>query len=160
MNKSIVVYYTWSGKTRKMAEIIAAQTGAGIVEIIPQTPYTNNYNAVVAQAKAEIQKGYLPPIQRVECDLSQYKYVYVGTPIWWGTMAPPVATFLSENNFDGKIIMPFTTHGGGGKGHSDRDIAKMCKGATVADMFSVHEGGGKSAEKELAAWIKKNEIEG
>jgi flavodoxin len=159
MNKSIVVYYTLSGRAKRMAEIIASQTGADMLEVLPETPYTQNYNMVAAQAKDEIRREYHPPFQKAKCDLSLYDVIYIGTPIWWGTMAPPIATFLSENDFSGKTIMPFTTHGGGGKGHLDRDIAKMCSGVKVMDMYTAYEGGGRSAEGEIAAWIKLNNLD-
>lgn len=156
--KSIVLYYTWAGHTKNMAEIIAKQTGADIQEIVPETPYTKNYNDTVNQAKKEIYKGYCPPIKEIIYDLTEYDVVYLGTPIWWGTMAPPVATFLKENNLSGKTIMPFTTHGGGGKGHSDEDIKKMCPNATVLNMYTAYEGGGNNAEKEIADWLKQNKL--
>lgn len=119
----------WSYK--KNGEIIADLTGADLLEIEPVTPYSQSYNVVVNQAKDEIKKGYLPAIKPVECDLSLYDVVYIGTPIWWGTMAPPLAACLSSQNFGRKTVMPFSTHGGGGKGHSDRDMKKVCAGADV-----------------------------
>lgn len=159
MNKSIVVYYTWSGKTKKMAEIIARQTGADLLEIKPETPYTENYNQVVAQAKREIGAGYHPAICPDDVELDAYDVVYIGTPIWWGTMAPPLATYLETHHFSGKTVMPFSTHGGGGKGHSDRDIASMCGGAQMMEMYTAYEGGGRAAEKEIAEWIHRNKCD-
>ena len=156
MKKGIVVYYSWAGHTRQMAGIIAAQTGADVFEIVPEVPYTQNYSAVVKQAQKEIREGFRPAIRNPKRDLSDYDVVYVGTPIWWGAMAPPVATFLEGNDFSGKTMLPFTTHGSGGKGHSDRDIARMCPGAHVKEMYTAYEGGGRGAEKEVADWIAKN----
>lgn len=156
MSKSIVIFYTWAGHTKEMVKIIAAQTDADILEVLPVTPYSTNYGTVVDQAKKEINAGFHPPIKKMDYDLSAYDVVYIGTPIWWGTMAPPIATFLSENDLSGKTVMPFSTHGGGGKGHSDKDIAKLCPNATVLDMYTAYEGGGRSAEKEITAWIKKS----
>ena len=109
----------------------SAQTGADLLEIIPETPYSENYNTVVDQAKDEIRHGYHPTIKKDNVDLNSYDTVYLGSPIWWGTMAPPVMNFLSENDLDGKTILPFTTHGGGGRG----------------------------AEQEIAAWIKQNQLD-
>ncbi|MGI6028319.1 MAG: flavodoxin [Candidatus Heteroscillospira sp.] len=155
MGKSIVMFYTWSGHTRKMAEIIAGLTGADLLEIEPVTPYSKSYNAVVNQAKNEIKTGYLPAIKPAEIDLSLYDVVYIGTPIWWGTMAPPLAACLSSRNFVGKTVMPFSTHGGGGKGHADRDMEKLCAGASIKPMYTAYEGGA-AAEKEMAEWIQNN----
>ena len=115
MKNSVVVYYTWSGKTKRMAEIIAEQTGAELVEIKPETPYTTDYNRVVT-----------------------------------------LATFLEQQDFTGKTVMPFSTHGGGGKGHSDRDLAKLCKGAEMKPMYTAYEGGGQAAKQEMAQWIREN----
>lgn len=158
MSKNVVVYYTWAGHTRGMAKIIAAQTGADIQEVLPETPYTTNYSTVVDQAKEEINAGFHPAIKKLDVDLGKYDVVYIGTPIWWGTMASPIATFLSENDLSGKTVMPFTTHGGGGKGHSDKDIANLCPNSKVLEMYTAYEGGGSAAEKEIAAWIGKNKL--
>ena len=156
MNKSIVIYYTWAGHTKAMAEIISNLTGAALLEINPTTPYSDNYNTVVVQAKKEIQDGYLPSIKTSDYDLTRFDTIYIGTPIWWGTMAPPLASFLKEQDFKGKTIMPFSTHGGGGKGHCDSDIEKLCSGAQIMPMHTAYEGGGKTAEKDMAAWIENN----
>ena len=156
MKKSIVIYYTWSGRTKGMAATIASLTGADVLEILPATPYTQDYNAVVKQAKQEIRQGLRPPIRETGCDLRGYEVVYLGTPIWWGTMAPPLAAFMEGQDFSGKTVMPFSTHGGGGKGRSHQDIAALCPGATVLEMYTAYEGGGKNASKEIAAWIQRN----
>lgn len=156
MKNSVVVYYTWSGKTKRMAEIITEQTGADVLEIKPETPYTTDYNRVVTQAKEEIRQNKRPAICPVKTDWDKYETVYVGTPIWWGTMAPPLATFLEQQDFTGKTVMPFSTHGGGGKGHSDRDIAKLCKGAEMKPMYTAYEGGGQAAKQEMEQWIREN----
>lgn len=156
--KSIVLFYSWAGHTRSMAEAIARLTGAEMQEIVPEKPYSSDYNTVVNDAKKEIRQGYHPPIRPIERDLSQYDTIFLGTPIWWGTMAPPVATCLEGQDFSGKTILPFTTHGGGGKGHSDRDIAAMCPGAKVTGMYITYEGGGKALEGELRTWLQQNGI--
>ena len=156
--KSLIVYYTWSGKTKGMAEIIARLTGADLLEIKPETPYATDYNKVVEQAKKEIREGYRPIIAPVHAELELYHVIYIGTPIWWGTMAPPLAAFLEEHDFGSKIIMPFSTHGGGGKGHSGHDRAKLCHGAQLMEMYTAYEGGGRTAEKEIFGWIQKNKL--
>ncbi len=159
MRKSLIVYYSWSGRTREMAEKIAAQTGADLLEICPQEDYPRDYSAVVAQAKEEIRRKEHPPIVPTGAAVAAYEVIFVGTPIWWGTMAPPVATFLQQADLHGKTVMPFSTHGGGGKGRADRDIARACRGATVLDMYTAYEGGGKQAAADIAAWLQQLEKE-
>ena len=68
-------------------------------------------------------------------------------------MAPPVATFLAENNFEGKIVVPFVTHGGGGGYSIDKDMAQLAKGANVLSSFVVYGKGNFSTDKELAEWL-------
>lgn len=156
MKKSIIIFYTWSGNTRKLAEIIANYTGADLLEIEPVVPYSSHHGTVVKQAKEEIKKGYLPELKSIECDLSQYDIVYLGTPIWWGTMAPPLTTFLSDHDFNGKIIMPFCTYGGKPKHCYDRDIEKLCTDAIIKPLFITFKDGGKDADRNIKAWIEMN----
>lgn len=148
--KSLVVYYSWSGRAQGMAEAIGKQVGADVVVLVPEQPYPKDYNACTAQAKDEINNGYRPPIKPTGIDLAKYDVVYVGSPIWWGTIAPPVATFLASQTWTGKVVKPFTTHGGGGKGRSDTDIAALAKGATVKEMFTTYEG---NMDDKFAAWV-------
>lgn len=157
MKKTLVVFYSWSGHAKQMAGIIADKTGADVMELFPQTSYSQNYGTAVAQAKADIGKDYRPPLQPLSHDPAEYDVVYVGTPIWHGTMAPPVATFLRDADWAGKTVLPFSTHGGGGKGRADRDMKRLCPGADLREMFTAYEGGGRTAKQEIEAWIQRNE---
>ena len=70
-------------------------------------------------------------------------------------MAPAVKTFLSENNFEGKTIVPFITHGGGGKYTIAEDMGKMAKGAKVLSPLVVYERGNSETDKEIETWLKQ-----
>ena len=70
-------------------------------------------------------------------------------------MAPPVMTFLAENNFEGKTIVPFVTHGGGGGYTIDKDMVKLAKGAKVLAPFVVYSRGGAGVDKDIASWLEK-----
>lgn len=155
-NRSIVLYFSVSSNTRAVADMIRAQAGADMEEIRPQTPYVTEYIALVEQAKREIRAGYRPPIAKLTHALSDYDVIYLGTPNWWSTIAPPIATFLEENDLRGKTIAPFITHGGGGKGHADRDLKALCPQARVTDMLALYGRGGMVAGREIAAWREKN----
>lgn len=151
--KSIVVYYSASGNTKIVAEKIQKATGADIQEIKPVSAYTESYNELLNEAKREIQKGVKRPIYPL--DLSSYDVIYIGSPVWWGTVAPPLMTLIDENNLAGKIIAPFVTHGGGGKGHSDRDLEKACSDSRVTETLEIYGSGGRGAEKEIEKWLKE-----
>ena len=152
--KVLVAYFSWSGNTKSVAEKIHSQVGGDIFRIEPVPPYPSDYNETAyGIAKEQKDKGIHPPIKNT--DVSSYDVIFVGTPAWWYTMAPPVMTFLSENNFEGKTIVPFVTHGGGGGYTIDKDMANLAKGAKVLSPFVVYGKGGASVDKDLAEWINK-----
>ncbi len=120
-----------SGNTRAVAERIAAATGADLFEIVPQKPYPAEYRAVVDQARREIAADYRPALKTDLPDAGRYDVIYIGSPCWWSTVAPPVATFLAAHDFTGKTLIPFMTHEGSRMGRSEADIRRLCPGATV-----------------------------
>ena len=93
--KVLVAYFSHSGNTREMARQIAEATNGDLFEIVPQSAYPAQYDAVTAQAKREIGRGYRPALKGRLPDIGAYDVVFVGSPCWWGTVAPPVATFLA-----------------------------------------------------------------
>ena len=95
--KVLVAYFSHSGNTRAVAERIAAATGADLVEIVPQKPYPAEYRAVVDQARREIGADYRPALKTDLPDAGRYDVIYIGSPCWWSTVAPPVATFLAAD---------------------------------------------------------------
>lgn len=154
-NKVLVAYYSHSGNTEKIANAIQTITGGTIFKIEPLVAYPTSYNVVVEQAKNEINKGYMPELKNNINNLEEFDIVYLGTPNWWSTIAPPVAKFLLENDLSGKIIAPFCTHGGGGLSGIQREIKKACSDTTIAESFVVYGSGGSDVEELLTNWIKK-----
>ena len=122
--KVLVAYFSHSGNTREVARQIGEATGGDLFEIVPATPYPAEYQAVVDQGKKEIAAGVRPALKNPVGDLSQYDVIFVGSPCWWATIAPPVATFLTSCDFAGKTVIPFMTHEGSGMGRSEADIRK------------------------------------
>lgn len=153
-NKALVVYYSYTGNTRALAELVRQRTGGDLFELQPATPYSADYDTVVRQGKQEVEDGYQPPLKAKVENLASYDVIFVGTPIWWYTIAPPVATFLAQPELAGKTIVPFCTHGGYGAGHSLDDIKKLAPGSKVMEELSLR-GGGSYDAQEIAAWLKK-----
>ena len=152
--KSLVLFYSWSGNTRRIAQIIAEKTGADLRELQPETPYSQNYNAVLSQAKQEIQQKQYPALRPIDIDWNAYDVVYLGTPNWWSSIAPPVSSFLHEVMPTDKTIIPFCTHGGGGEGHIAHDMRSYCIGCDVLPLLSIQGDGGKRAEAQVEQWLK------
>jgi len=152
--KSLIVYYSWGGNTKVIAEDIREITGADIFRIEPVDAYPTDYQTVVDQAKEEINRGYHPKLKATVKNFDSYDTIYVGSPDWWSTVAPPAATFLTSYNFKGKVIIPFMTHGGSGFGRSIADIKKMCPGATVLKGYACYGTQVKDAKAEVRLWLK------
>ena len=126
--KVAVVYFSWSGNTRFAAETIAKKAGADLFEIKAETPYNGDFGKCCDEAKPECQGKTLRPIKSIEgLDLAKYDVVFVGTPNWWGTMAPPVRTWVTQSKdaLKGKTVCLFQTHGGGGMQRVGKDFAEV-----------------------------------
>ncbi len=148
--KVLVAYYSYSGNTEKVAKKIQNLTNGDLFEIVPKQPYSNNYNEVVALAQQEKQKDVRPELID-NGDVSGYDIIFIGTPVWWYTMATPVKTFIANNDFSGKIIVPFCTHGGGGASSTYIDMQKLAPNAKVLTGYTSYEDTAK--DNEITSWI-------
>lgn len=152
--KAIVVYYSYSGNTKKIAELIAKQVRADIARIETVDTYIGSYQNVIDQGKREVESGYMPKIKSLGVDLANYDTIILGSPVWWYTFAPAMKTFLSETNLEGKTIYPFATNGGW-IGHTLNDFKKSCTKSIVKDGLNL-EFDGKiliTPQKVLFNWI-------
>ncbi len=151
----LVVYYSWSGNTRKIAETIGKQTGGSLFELIPVNPYPENYSACTTQARKEIRAGVIPELTAIPDIPESCDTVFIGSPNWWSTMAPPVSAFLSTVDLSGKNIVPFFSHGGGGAGHYVKDIEKSCPDSTVLEPLILTGSGGGGVAERIASCLQK-----
>ncbi|MHB1318117.1 MAG: flavodoxin [Anaerolineae bacterium] len=156
MPRSILIaYYTRTENTRAVAQAIQRQTGGTLSEIQPAVPYPAQYHAVLRQAQEEIKSNARPAIEIGVQDLDAHDTVFVGSPIWWGTIAPPVAAFLASVDLSGKSVIPFYTHGGGGAGRAESDIAQLCTDAILLPGLAVRGNGGAALEAQTSAWLAR-----
>ena len=126
--KCAVVYFSWSGNTRFAAETISKKAGADLFEIKAEKQYNGDFQKCCDEAKPECYGKKLRPIKPIEgLDLAKYDLVFVGSPNWWGTMAPPVRTWVSQNKeaLKGKKVCLFQTHGGGGMQRVGKEFAEI-----------------------------------
>ena len=122
----LVVYFSHTGNTREIADMIHLNTGGDISEIRAVKTYPDDYEALKKVAKQELNSGDNPALKTKISNIRSYNIIFIGYPIWWGTFPAPVRTFLSENDLSGKTIVPFSTHLGSGLGRSVSDISKLC----------------------------------
>ena len=155
--KCAVVYFSWSGNTRFAATTIAKKAGADLFEIEAETPYDSNYGKCCDEAKPECYGKKLRAIKSIEgLDLAKYDLVFVGTPNWWGTMAPPVRTWVTQNKdaLKGKTVCIFQTHGGGGMERVGKEFAEVVGDAAKILPPKAFAGSSiKSATKALEAFV-------
>ena len=150
--KCMVVYFSWSGNTRFAAETIAKKAGAATFEIKAQTPYNSDFKKCCDEAKPECYGKKLRPVKAIEgLKLSKYDMIFVGSPNWWGTLAPPVRTWLTQNAaaLKGKTVCLFQTHGGGGMQSLGRDFAALLPESKVLAPKAFSGSSIKSSVKAL-----------
>ena len=126
--KTAVVYFSWSGNTRFAAETIAKKAEADLFEIKAETPYNSDFGKCCDEAKPECYGKKQRAIKPIEgLDLAKYDMVFVGTPNWWGTVAPPVRTWVTQSKdaLKGKTVCLFQTHGGGGMQRVGKEFAEV-----------------------------------
>lgn len=95
-NKKLIVYYSYTGNTRKIAESIKQKLNCDILEIKPVVPYSTDYQTVVDQEQNNSSANKTPEIQDINVDLSKYDEIILGTPVWWYTIVPVIRTFFKR----------------------------------------------------------------
>jgi len=153
--KILVAYFSHSGNTREIANQIHQMVGGDIFEIQAVNPYPKEYDAVVKQARHELDSGYKPALKTKVENIKSYDVIFIGYPIWMGTVPAPVKTFLSEYDLSEKTIVPFCTHGGGGPGRSVTDVSKLCPKSTLLDSFEILGSNVKTAQSEVSEWLRR-----
>lgn len=152
--KVLVLYYSQTGNTRAVAEKICALTRADIEEITAVDPYSGTYEETINRCLAERESGALPEVNPVESDLSQYDIIFLGYPVWFGTCARPVLSFLNNESLAGKKIVPFCTFGSGGLKSSIDDINALQGEAVVEEGFGIRAARMQAMERELEEFLK------
>ena len=153
--KILIVYYSKTGNTRTVAEYIHKTVGGDIFEIKPANAYPKEYQATTEIAKREQEANARPKLVSNVGNISQYDIIFLGYPIWWGSMPMFFFTFLESHDLKGKSIIPFCTHGGGGAGKSVADIRKLSPGATIKDGLAVAGRNANSTGNDVTAWLRR-----
>ena len=155
-NKTLVVYYSASGNTRRVAEAIAQAANADIFEIVPTEVYTSddlnwtNANSRVSREHDDESLRDVPLTTTEVPDWDSYDIVLLGYPIWWGIAAWPVDNFVKANDFTGKTVIPFATSSSSGMGQSGSLLAGMANGGDWQQGQRFSSG---VSEADVQAWV-------
>lgn len=159
--KTLVVYYSATGSTKVIAELIAEKSNGDLFEIVPQEPYTSDdlnwtdsNSRVVREHNDESLRNV--PLKNTTVDnWSDYDTVFIGYPIWWGIAAWPTNGFVTANDFSGKTVIPFCTSSSSGIGNSGTLLEQSSNGGKwlAGKRFSSY-----ASESEVADWLDGLEL--
>ena len=152
--KMLVVYYSQTSNTQKVAVEIATRLDADLQEIVPVEPYEGDFEATINRGKKELDEGILPEIQPLSVNVADYDIVFIGYPIWFGTYAPPIGTFLNQVDLSGKKIVPFCTFGSGGLESSVKDLYNAEPKAVILESYGVRAARLDAMPKEIDQFLK------
>lgn len=150
-SRILIAYYSWSGNTKFMAQAIQKVTGGTLFEIRCVKPYPREFKACITASRKDIKKG---TAIKAFPDLRNYDVIFIGSPNWFGTMAPPVRTFLSAKELAGKTLYPFFTHGTGGMQNCEKDVKALCRRSKVGKALAFPGKDVKKVSPAVEKWIR------
>ena len=154
--KVLVVYYSASGNTKRVAEDIAEAADGDLFEITPAEPYTSddlNWTNSDSRVSREHDDESLRDVPLTTTEVENwddYDTVFIGYPIWWGIAAWPVGTFVKNNDFTGKTVIPFATSSSSGMGQSGTLLSEM---AGTGDWQDGQRFSSGASQSDVADWV-------
>ena len=153
-DKVLVVYFSETGNTQKLAQEIYEQVGGDFRRIEPVKAYPTGQE-LFDYTKEERDNNERPKFKDLNINLDDYDYIFVGYPMWWYTLPMIMYTFFDTYDFAGKTIIPFNTHEGSGDGGTYETIKEFEPDATVLDGLPIRGGDMSSDQTEtVKEWLK------
>ncbi len=155
-NKILVVYFSGSGNTKRVAENIADAAGGTLFELVPTEPYTSDDLSWTTEG-SRVNREHddeslrdIPLVTTTPENFDEYETVFIGYPIWWGIAAWPVNSFVKNNDFTGKTVIPFATSASSGMGQSGTLLSEMAGTGNWQDGQRFSSGADKSVVED---WV-------
>lgn len=156
MSKKLVIYYSTTGNTARVAKELANIVGGDLCEIKTPERYDDySYRDLVNRAIIEISNGFLPELFPINVDLDAYDVIFLGSPNWCGTVSTPIASFLKSHDLSEKTLIPFCTHGGSGGQNVARDIIEKSGVSNSLKGIAIFTSGGAVCRDLLLAWLRE-----
>lgn len=146
-----LAWFSYSGNTRDAAKLMAQRLGIADFEIRMRNPY---HGEIYEVSQRDMNAHARPELVGNPAGLKESDVVLLGYPTWWATVPPPVLTFLEQNDFAGKIIMPFSSHGSTDFGESLSTLAKTVPEAYIAPGLAFYYSGGRSLSERIDVWLE------
>ena len=154
MKKTLVAYFSASGTTRKIAEMIAEVGDFSLYEITPKELYTSDdLNWMNKKSRSSVEmsnKKIRPEITNTDAHIKEYDTIILGFPIWWYVAPTIVNTFLEKYDFSGKKIVLFATSGGSGFGNTVKELKPSAPGAEIVEGKLLN----RANKQEIEKWVK------
>ena len=155
MSKKLIAYFSASGTTKKVAEMISEAAGADLYEIKPKELYTKaDLDWMNKKSRSSVEmsdKKLRPELDDSNAHIENYDEIVLGFPIWWYVAPTIINTFLESYDLKGKTIIPFATSGGSDMGKTNEKLAPSCPGAKLlhGKVFNSY-----SSKADLSAWVE------
>ncbi len=160
MGKTLIVFFSQSGNTRKCAETIQSLTGADLFELVPKVSYPRGYGRLLKETKKEAAERADREFCPLAFNPSDYDRLFIGCPNWWGSLPAPVRTFIKETDLSGRETAFFITHGGSGIESVKEEIrALLPSSSRFLGSLSIFDDGEGRLEKRCSEWLWKIEKE-
>lgn len=141
------------GNTEYVASLISQNLNSDLFRLEPVNAYPTNHQQLLDRARKEMQEDARPELKE-NIDITDYDTIFIGYPIWNADLPPIINTFLENNDFNGKTVVPFCTHGGSGLSGTPTTMKNKLSGATViTNGFSLSRTNMESAPKEVDSWL-------
>lgn len=156
----LVLFASRSGNTERMANEIRTQLDCDILEVEPQTPYDNDYNSMLSRAQEElaaIRQGSYPPVKTSMESFEDYDMIFVGYPVWHGSMATPMQTFLHNHaeKLSGKQIALFASSGSSGIATSVNEARALCPDAEFTETLHLTRNTLEQMKSRITSWLEQ-----
>lgn len=153
--KVLVLYFSQSGNTEKVANFIHEAVGGDLVELETTKQYPSDYNELVDYAQEEQRQNARPELKTKIDNIDEYDTIFLGYPNWWADMPMPLYTFLDEYDLSGKTIAPFITHGGSGLSGTPNKIKNEEANATVTEGLSISGSSAGNSKSSVDSWLSR-----
>ena len=155
-DKILVIYFSETGNTQKLAKLISDKVGGDFIRIETEKVYPTDYNELVDDAKKEKENDDRPKLKTLNINLDDYDTIFIGYPIWWYQMPMAMYTLFDNYDFEGKTIIPFNTHEGSGSSGTYEDIQKLEPKAKVLEGLPIRGGDMVSDQSsKVDSWLNK-----